>query len=58
MLGADGKINPVTLVWWQKNYDGMVDKQEVVITPKNPLGDMVDQKELEAKIADVVIDEG
>lgn len=58
MLGADGKINPVTLVWWQKNYDGMVDKQEVVITPKNPLGDVVDQKELEAKIADVVIDEG
>ena len=56
MLGADGKINPVTLVWWQKNYDGMVDKQEVVITPKNPLGDMVDPKELEAKIADVVID--
>lgn len=33
MLGAEGKLNPVTLVWWQKNYDGMVDRQEVVLTP-------------------------
>lgn len=33
MLGADGKLNPVTLVWWQKQYDGMVDKQELVVTP-------------------------
>ena len=31
MLGANGKLNPVTLVWWQKNYDGLVDKSEVVI---------------------------
>ena len=28
MLGADGRLNPVTLVWWQKNYDGLVDKSE------------------------------
>jgi hypothetical protein len=38
MLGADGRLNPVTLVWWQKNYDGFVDKSEVVLTPNNPLG--------------------
>ena len=33
LLGAEGKLNPVTLVWWQKQYDGMVDKQELVLTP-------------------------
>ena len=38
MLGADGRLNPVTLVWWQKNYDGFVDKSEVILTPNNPLG--------------------
>ena len=27
MLGADGRLNPVTLVWWQKNYDGLVDRK-------------------------------
>lgn len=32
MLGAEGKINPVTLVWWQKNYDGFRDQTEVVVT--------------------------
>ena len=42
MLGADGRLNPITLVWWQKNYDGFVDKSEVVLTPNNPLGPDVD----------------
>ena len=37
-LGNDGKINPVTLVWWQKNFDEMRDRQEVVVIPTNPLG--------------------
>ena len=55
MLGADGKLNPVTLVWWQKNYDGLVDKSEVVLTPQNPLGSIQDQKQLEERIAATVI---
>lgn len=38
MLGADGKLNPITLVWWQKNYDGLVDKSEVILTPNSPFG--------------------
>lgn len=37
-LGSEGKINPVTLVWWQKNFDDMRDRQEVVVIPTNPLG--------------------
>ena len=38
-LMEDGKVNPVTGIFWQKNYDGMRDQQEVVFTPNNPLGD-------------------
>ena len=55
MLGADGRLNPVTLVWWQKNYDGLVDKSEVVLTPNNPLGTIADQKQLEDRIAGSVV---
>jgi hypothetical protein len=32
-LMEDGKVNPVTGIFWQKNYDGMKDQQEVVLTP-------------------------
>lgn len=32
-LGSSGKLNPVTLIFWQKNYDGLKDQQDVVITP-------------------------
>ena len=46
---------PVTLVWWQKNYDGLVDKSEVVLTPNNPLGTITDQKQLEERIAGSVV---
>ena len=50
MLGADGKLNPITLVWWQKNYDGMVDRQEVVLTPNNPLGDGDSEDEIAKRL--------
>ncbi len=57
-LGVDGKLNPITLVWWQKNYDGFVDKVEHVLTPNNPLGDVTSasdiQKRLEGGVAEDV----
>lgn len=31
-LGAQGKINPVTLLFWQKNYDSLSDVQQVHVT--------------------------
>lgn len=37
MLGSTGKINPVTLIFWQKNYDGLEDKQTMEIAPKQAL---------------------
>ena len=46
----DGKVNPVTGIFWQKNYDGMKDQQEVVLTPnQNVLGDGIDAERLKQK---------
>ena len=53
ILGADGKLNPVTLVWWQKNYDGLKDQQEVILTPNQPLGEQLQPKELADRYGDI-----
>ena len=37
----DGKVNPVTGIFWQKNYDGMRDQTETVLTAHTPLGEEV-----------------
>lgn len=51
-LMQDGKVNPVTGIFWQKNYDGMKDQTEMVLTPNNPLGDTVDTEALAKKYLD------
>ena len=53
---ADGKVNPVTFIFLMKNHFGYADKQEVVVTPQNPLGDDPNVKELEEKYRESVID--
>jgi hypothetical protein len=35
----NGKINPVSGIFIGKNHFGYQDKQEVVLTPNNPLGE-------------------
>lgn len=55
-LAEKGKIQPVVYIFRAKNFFNMKDTADVVITPNNPLGEQINQKELEAKIADVVID--
>ena len=53
----NGKINPVSGIFLMKNNFGYADKQEVVLTPNNPLGDTKDTKELEERyIESVVVD--
>ena len=52
LLGSQGKLNPVTLISWQKNYDGLKDQQDIVLTPNTGLGqgrttDEIAQKVLE-----------
>lgn len=49
-LMEDGKVNPVTGIFWQKNYDGLKDQQEVVLTPNtDPLGERGDAESLRQK---------
>lgn len=52
----NGKINPVSGIFLMKNSFGYTDKTEVVVTPNNPLGEEVEQKALEQKYMDSVID--
>ena len=52
----DGKVNPVTGIFWQKNYDGMKDQTEMVLTPNNPLGEQKDMKALEQKYLESAYD--
>lgn len=48
-LMQDGKINPVTGIFWQKNYDGLKDQQEMVLTPNRPLGAEIDENDLRGR---------
>ena len=50
----NGKINPVSGIFLMKNNFGYADKQEVVVTPSNPMGEITDTKELEDKYRDSV----
>lgn len=45
----NGKINPVSGIFLMKNNMGYQDKQEVVLTPNNPLGDETPVEELQQK---------
>lgn len=56
-LVISGQLNFLTYCFRAKNYYGMIEKSEVVLTPNNPLGDAPDQKQLEAHIADVVLED-
>lgn len=46
-LMQDGKVNPVVGIFWQKNYDGMRDQTETVITANAPLGEEVTSRDAE-----------
>lgn len=52
-----GKINPVSGIFLMKNNFGYADKQEVVLTPNNPLGEQKSTDELEQRYLDSVADE-
>ena len=36
-LMLDGKVNPITGIFWQKNYDGLKDQQDIVVGPRNQI---------------------
>ena len=51
-LAQEGKIQPVVYMFRAKNYYGMKDQQDVVLTP-NPASDYQDRATIEAKYAEL-----
>lgn len=49
MLGIDGKIHPATLIFWQRNYDGLKDQHEQVIINRSQPEEIVNENELAKK---------
>ena len=43
---SEGKIPQVTYIFRAKNFFGMQDQQELVLTPNNKLGDEVNEQEI------------
>ena len=49
MLGIDGKIHPATLIFWQRNYDGLKDQHEQVIINRSQTEEATSENELAKK---------
>ena len=56
-LVQEGKVNPTTYIFRAKNYFGMRDEVEHVITPNNPLGEMRDSVDIKRRLSEGVVDE-
>lgn len=50
---AKGKIAPVTAIFTQKNFFGMKDEQDVILSTKDRFGDAPDGKAIAAKYSDL-----
>ena len=53
-LIGDGQINPVTGIFWQKNYDGLRDIQSHEVAPIDPLGEKRSAKEIAEQYKDII----
>ena len=54
-ITSDGRLNPVTSIFWQKNFDGLKDRTETVnIT--DPLGAAKNADDIKRKYADIILD--
>ena len=56
-LGAQGKLNPVTLLFWQKNYDGLEDYNKLEISASHSNEASLSPDEIQKQIeSDIPID--
>lgn len=51
---TEGKIQPVVYIFRAKNYFGMKDQQDLVLTPNTPLGDTLTPEEIQSKYQDMI----
>lgn len=54
---VDGKINPIVGIFLGKNNFGYADKQEFELSPKDPLGEQRDTREIENRYLDSIVDD-
>lgn len=57
-MATEGKMNPVPYIFRAKNYYGMKDQADIVVTPNNPMGAEMPESELRKRIADGVVIDG
>lgn len=53
-LIADGQVNPITGIFWQKNYDGLRDVQSHEVGPIDPLGEKRSAREIAEQYKDII----
>ena len=53
----NGKINPVVGIFLGKNHFGYADKQDIVVTPNNPLGAMGSESEIQQRYLESVAED-
>lgn len=53
----NGKINPVVGIFLGKNHFGYADKQDIVVTPNNPLGAMGSESEIQQRYIESIAEE-
>lgn len=56
-LVQENKVNPTTYIFRAKNYFGLKDEVEYVLTPNSPLGDMKDADAIKRRMVEGVVDE-
>lgn len=54
MMAAMQQINPVLAIFWQKNYDGLRDVQDHVVSTGDPLGDKQSREQIQEKYQDII----
>ena len=56
-LVQENKVNPTTYIFRAKNYFGLRDEVEYVLTPNNPLGDHRDPEHIKKRLIEGVADD-
>lgn len=55
-ITGEGKLHPVTSIFWQKNFDGLKDAVQQTVTVQDPLGRAVNTEDIKKKYADIIMD--
>lgn len=51
---TDGVLNPISAMFWQKAYDGLIEASKVEVVQDDPLGERRSSAEITAKYADIL----